>query len=81
MKRKICQNLFLIDDDDDDNISFDVGSVVKSVVFRLNNCFITDVRLLLVVDFSSCCFEFEISFETTFEFVCFNSLTDVFSFL
>jgi len=65
-------NLFFADED----VRFDVDdSGLKSVVFLLNNCLITDVRLLLVVGFSSSCFLF------IFSFVNDKSLFDNFPFL
>jgi hypothetical protein len=67
-----CLNLFFADDD----VRFDVDSGLKSVVFLLNNCLITDVRLLLIVGFSSSsCFSF------IFSFINDKSLFDNFPFL
>jgi len=66
-------NLFFGDED----VRFDVDdSGLKSVVFLLNNCLITDVRLLLVVGFSS-----SSSFLFIFSFVNDKSLFDNFPFL
>jgi hypothetical protein len=53
-----------------EGVRFDVDdSGVKSVVFLVNNCLITDVRLLLVVAFSSSCFLFNFSFDDVDSFV------------
>jgi len=50
----------------------------ESVVFLVNNCLITDVRLLLVVGFSSSCFLFIFSFDG--DKSLFDSFVDVFIF-
>ncbi len=62
-----------------EGVRLDDDSGVKSVVFLVNNCLITDVRLLLVVGFSSSCFLFIFSFVD--DKSLFNSFVDIFVFL
>ena len=70
-----CFNLFFAGD----GVRFVGCSGLKSVVFLVNNCLITAVRLLLVVDFPLSCVELIISFDND-EFIfgldCFDFAFD-----